>query len=75
MEMFCRFSAEEGTSTMCLLEQMGSGLRIRAVEHDFNKSYYEPSAFIGHGHPTFNRKSLFHGYINPYCWVDVPIPY
>ncbi len=27
------------------------------------------------GPPTFNRESLFHGYINPYCWVDEFIPY
>ena len=31
--------------------------------------------YIGDGHPTFNRESLFHGYINPYYWVDEFIPY
>ncbi len=31
---------------------------------------------IGDGKPpTFNRESLFHGYINPYYWVDEFIPY
>ena len=24
----------------------------------------------GLNHPTFYRESLFHGYINPYYWVD-----
>ena len=35
-----------------------------------------PSRFVGDGKPpTFNRESLFHGYINPYYWVDEFIPY
>ena len=32
------------------------------------------SRYIGDGHPTFNRNP-YNGYINPYYWVDFPIPY
>ena len=32
------------------------------------------SRYIGDGHPTFNRNP-YNGYINPYYWVDSPIPY
>ncbi len=32
------------------------------------------SRYIGDGHPTFKRNS-YNGYINPYYWVDFPIPY
>ncbi len=29
------------------------------------------SRYIGDGHPSFNRESLYYnGYINPYYWVD-----
>ena len=30
----------------------------------------QKSRFFGDGHTTFYNKSLFHGYINPYYWVD-----
>ena len=30
--------------------------------------------YIGDGHPTFNRNP-YNGYINPYYWVEFPIPY
>ena len=32
------------------------------------------SRYIGDGHPTFNRNP-YNGYINPYYWVEFPIPY
>ena len=32
------------------------------------------SRYIGDGHPTFNRNP-YNGYINPYYWVELPIPY
>ena len=34
------------------------------------------SRFFGDGRPpTYNRESLYNGYINPYYWVDEFIPY
>ncbi len=30
--------------------------------------------YIADGHPTFNRNP-YNGYINPYYWVEFPIPY
>ena len=32
------------------------------------------SRYIGDGHTTFN-KNPYNGYINPYYWVEFPIPY
>ena len=32
------------------------------------------SRYISDGHPTFNRNP-YNGYINPYYWVEFPIPY
>ncbi len=37
---------------------------------------WKNSLVLGDGRPpTFNRESLFHGYLNPYYWVEFPIPY
>ena len=34
------------------------------------------SLYIGDGHLTFNRnRNRYNGYINPFYWVEFPIPY
>ena len=35
----------------------------------------QKSRFVGDGHPTFNARNPYNGYINPYYWVDEFIPY
>ena len=59
-----------------LANQLNPPKSFHTVQNDVNNPICAmvKSRNIGDGHPTFNRNP-YNGYINPYYWVEFPIPY